>query len=343
MSFDSASHKLRNGTPPFPLADLPATRDDPLWLDLRKEYGLSLPELSSLKNHVSTQQQPVYSMAFLVKGALQSRGARGNLYKVLQATFGHYCESEGIRIFYDGQHLRGKAYFVSYEHASLFTNKMLEWEIHKELVHLEGVEFESNTPTRENDPGDLKRILLQDYKAGDTESPIYSLNQLHSYRFSVPETTAVDATTPLAKFQCLDKQVLGYNPYKCHLKDKTKFKSLQNNENNMVAASWQLHQQMDGLNATDGIPGVRITVHSSTGERSAEHEQRIPVCLNLEFRNHHLASLFQGVAMPRKISATVWQITIFVQDLDLFRECVAWKANDTTRRWDAHERFLHEV
>ena len=76
------------GTPPFPLADLPKTRDDSLWTDLRSEYGLSLAELSSLKNHVSERQEqhPVYSMKFLVKGALQSRGARGNVYKVLQTT-----------------------------------------------------------------------------------------------------------------------------------------------------------------------------------------------------------------------------------------------------------------
>jgi len=44
------------------------------------------------------QQQPVFSMTFLVKGALQSHEARGNVYKVLQTTFGHYRESEGIRI-----------------------------------------------------------------------------------------------------------------------------------------------------------------------------------------------------------------------------------------------------
>ena len=61
----------------------------------------------------------------------------------------------------------------------------------------------------------------------------------------------------------------------------------------MVAASWQLHQQMDGINATDGIPGVRITVHSSTEERSADHEQRIPVCLSLVVSRGWCASKMQ--------------------------------------------------
>ena len=55
-AFDSAFRKLLEGTPPFPLVDLPASRDDSLWADLRNEYGLSLAELSSLKNHVSGEQ-----------------------------------------------------------------------------------------------------------------------------------------------------------------------------------------------------------------------------------------------------------------------------------------------
>lgn len=312
--------------------------------ELYKTFGVvGFAAKSRLRAFILERQQrhrSVYSMTFLVKGAFQSLGARGNVYKTLQATFGHYSDSDGIRVYYEGQNLRGKAYFISYEHASRFGNEMSDWEIHKELVHLQGVELESNTPTKEDDPGDLKRIMLQDYIPGDTESPIYSLHQLHTYRFSAPETTAVDATTPLAIYQCLDKQVIGYNPYKCHLKDKARFKSLQSNENNMVAASWQLHQQMDGLNATEGIPGVRITVHSSTGERSAEHDQRIPVCLNLEFRSQHLASLFQGVVMPRKVDETNWQVTVYVEDPGLFRECVTWKANDTQQKWDAYERFL---
>ena len=65
-SFESASRKLLEGVsqPPFPLADLPTRVEDPLWEALRAEYRLSLAELSSLKNHVSGQQQEQVPLAY---------------------------------------------------------------------------------------------------------------------------------------------------------------------------------------------------------------------------------------------------------------------------------------
>ena len=100
---------------------------------------------------------------------------------------------------------------------------------------------------------------------------------------------------------------------------------------------------MDWINATDGIPGVQITVHSSTGQISADHDHCIPVYLRLELRDHYSASLFQGVGLPCKISATIWETTIDVQDLEIFRDCIAWKAKDRLEKWEAHERFLKEL
>ena len=36
--------------PPFPFDDLPVRDDPPLWTEIMNTYGLSLPELSALKN-----------------------------------------------------------------------------------------------------------------------------------------------------------------------------------------------------------------------------------------------------------------------------------------------------
>ena len=55
-SFDTASQKLAQGIPPFPLRDLPTTRDELLWTEIRSEYSLTLAELSSLKNHACEEQ-----------------------------------------------------------------------------------------------------------------------------------------------------------------------------------------------------------------------------------------------------------------------------------------------
>ena len=120
-------------------------------------------------------------MKFVVKGASQSIRAQGNMYKTIQEYHGHYSKSEGIRIDYDGANLRAKTYFRVYENDCQFGNALNNWEIHKQLVHLQGVEFESFTPIEVDNPGDLKRVMLQDYNPSSTESPIYSLSQLHIY------------------------------------------------------------------------------------------------------------------------------------------------------------------
>ena len=47
-SLESANTKLKRNN--FPFGDLPHDRSDPLWTEIRREYGLSLPEVSALKN-----------------------------------------------------------------------------------------------------------------------------------------------------------------------------------------------------------------------------------------------------------------------------------------------------
>ena len=143
---------------------------------------------------------------------------------------GRYSEQEGIQIFYEQENLRVKAYFVSEDSACLFQNALNEWEIHKDLANLGGVTLDPLTPARINRPVDLVQIFLQDYTPQDSESPCRSIDQLHSYGLSIPLTEEVNAASPIARYQCLDEQLIGFNPYKCHLKDKAKLKSLQNNE-----------------------------------------------------------------------------------------------------------------
>lgn len=254
---------------------------------------------------------------------------------------GHYWKQEGIQIFYEQDDLTVKAYFISYEAACGFQTALNDWEIHKELANLDGVMLDPPTPVKIDKPVDLERIYLQHYKPQDSECPCISIDQLHSYRLSIPLTTEVAASSPLGQYQCLDKQIVGYNPYKCHLKDKARFKSLQTNENNLVAASWQLHQLMDGLNSTEGIPGVALAVVKTGDERSAEHDDRVMVRLNLEFRNKYLAGLFQGNDMPSRVDDKNWQVTVYVKDSTTFCDCVRWKHSDTKKRWKEHETFLN--
>ena len=144
------------------------------------------------------------------------------------------------------------------------------------------------------------------------------------------------------KYQCIDKLKPHVGHYKCHLIDKAKSKTYQSNENNMLAASWDFHQQLDGLNVTEGIPLVAVSVTSSSQHRLASHENRYSVTLALEFFYAELASAFNAVNGSRKLNDTTWETTVFVQDKETFEECVEWKYKSTQKAWSDHRTFLNQ-
>jgi hypothetical protein len=100
------------------------------------------------------------------------------------------------------------------------------WEIHKELAHLAGVTTDPITPDKVLMPTDLERIRLQDYVAQDSESPCQTLQHLHSYRLSIPVTEPAEPSSPLMRYQSIDKVVPCVGHYKCRLIDKAKSKKI---------------------------------------------------------------------------------------------------------------------
>jgi hypothetical protein len=133
-------------------------------------------------------------------------------------------------------------------------------------------------------------------------------------------------------------------PYKCHFKDKSKFKSLQNNDNNMLAASWTFHQMMDGLNTVDDLPLVCISVLSQGNARSTDHEERVLMTLQLEFFRPAAAAAYIGnKSTSKRINETVWNVDVYVDDPKLFTDCVSWKEKDTRQRWQEHEQLVDAI
>ncbi|KAG7340341.1 hypothetical protein IV203_023884 [Nitzschia inconspicua] len=291
------------------------------------------------------QQQPANEIAFLVGGtvidAKQSKGARGNVFKFLENHYGHYSLTDGIQVDYTGNNLTFKAYFRSYDAACAFQNAMNKWEIHKELAHLGGVTLDPPTPAAVPWQSDFTRFYLQDYKPNDHESPCQTLDQLHSYHLSVPVTEPVEPASNLLRYQCIDQPMPHINHYKCHLKDKAKFMQLQWNENNMVAASWLFHQQLDGLNVAEGIPLVALSFKTASNDRLVSHNRRYRVTLLVEFFYQELAAAFAPTGLARKIDETSWEISLYVEDKHMFKECIDWKSADTKKQWNDHREFLN--
>jgi len=83
-------------------------------------------------------------------------------------------------------------------------------------------------------------------------------------------------------------------PYKCNLKDKAKFKSVARNPNNVLAASWPLHQMLDGINNRDNMSVVKLSVVSASDTTTAAQGNRYSVTLQLQFFNEVDAAGFQA-------------------------------------------------
>lgn len=60
----------------------------------------------------------------------------------------------------------------------------------------------------------------------------------------------------------------------------------------MVAASWNFHQQRDGLNVSEGIPLVAVPVKSYSQHCQASYDNQYTVELTLEFFYSELATSF---------------------------------------------------
>lgn len=126
---------------------------------------------SRLRGHIlqSAAAHPpaVYLVGVKIRQAKQSNGARGNVYKLLEQHNGRFSQAEGVRVGYENDDLVATAYFMNDDSASAFQTAINSWEIHKELVHLEGIELDPITPKAVPAPSDLQRIRLQDYRPLD--------------------------------------------------------------------------------------------------------------------------------------------------------------------------------
>ena len=290
---------------------------------------------TKLRKLVQQAAEPCFVVSGMVKGALRSQGARGNVYKALEHHQAFRSVSEGPQITYIDEDLVFKVYFKKDTKAMKFQSALLEWETHKELANLDGVELDSPDPQRVPNPEDLTRYLLSQYHPSESESPCQSLHQLASYRLSVPVTASIDSDDPLLMYQAVDVCVGSTKHYKCHLKDKATFKNLQNKDDNVVAASWPFHQMLDGLNVVGGIPTVKLSVANEAEHPSAAHAGRFRVNLRLEFLTLLDANSFVGRPnLSQRIDDLTWQVTVFVKDKKTFRECVEWKGENTQTTWD---------
>ena len=127
------------------------------------------------------------------------------------------------------------------------------------------------------------RTIYRGSICSTTNQIIWSLLVTHSTNSShtVSPFQAVKPSDPVAIYQSLDVCVGRNKAYKCHLKDKAKYRSVAGNPNNMLAASWPLHQTLDGLNHHENMSVIKLSISSMSDTTIATQDNRYSVTLQM--------------------------------------------------------------
>ena len=178
-------------------------------------------------------------------------------------------------------------------------------------------------------------LFLSEYDGEDYHSPVMSLEEFSAIPLSHSSLSAVSATDPLAQFQSLEHPVTGTRPYKCHIKDKSIFKDLSENENNLILGSGLFHQYFDGVmmeekSGAHDVPKIAIRADSdeqlrdeSVGEPPVK-QTRVSVlveCCTDDIAKQLGYFLKNGSEIVTK---DVWKTFIHVQNSKVFCDCLEW-------------------
>lgn len=138
--------------------------------------------------------------------------------------------------------------------------------------------------------GELFPVLLRHYDAGDSESPVGSLEEFQGCILSAAgsSTSALSLHSPVVLFQSIERPELfgSLRPVKAHIKSKAACKDsdydpdmkapLISDENNLLGLSRDFHDLFDGTMTCDvdiGVPDVPLIAIKPPEERDIFREE----------------------------------------------------------------------
>lgn len=290
----------------------------------------------------SSAGRTFYLVNATIFGCKQTLGMRAAVYNMAQKHFGQYFQTKEETFYYDNDDLKIHVVFDSKDNARGFRNPLSFWHLEQPLVMPRGkVMLEQDIQPVE--AGNYCDILLSDYVAMDSGSPLTSLDH-----FRAAQASSTSSELPyfdaLVQFQSLERMKLFhlFRPYKMHLKSQADFPKLRANHNNILSGSWQFHQLFDGMNLSENCPQVAIRICTETEmlrECVGEHRhQRYRIGLILEFRS---TTAEDAVKLNLKLGSVqirplMWRSFVHVEDNDMFEQCLQWKYDQTKQIWSEY-------
>ena len=274
----------------------------------------------------------------IITGA-RKMGFRRGLYRTAQDYLGFYEDSGGVK----------QNPFSYNDNETLMINVLFEQR--SDALHFRAAVYENVNTISPN--GDLMVSLTVVPVTDATLDETILVGHFKPDEDSPPDTprplsgvTELYDTSPLFRYQRLeDERYFGglYKADRAHLIDKPlcekgkRFAKFQNNENNFLALSKEVHCWFDALsNVSERIPFFKLLIKQVSSNPESANDCRYRVLLIVEAYNVEAARLL----FPRlkdgskQINDTQAETFVYVLDPEEFRVCISWKNDKIDSLWN---------
>jgi hypothetical protein len=285
--------------------------------------------------------QPLVPTFWRATGSItgaRKMGFRRGMYRTAQTYLGFYEKSNGIKL--DP---------FSYQDDGTLTINVL-FEQRSDALHFRAAVYE-NVGTA-SPQGEFAVSLSVDLASDAVLDEMVLVGHYVRDDDSPPDTprplsgvTELFDTSPLFRYQRLeDERYFGglYKADRAHLIDKPlcekgkRFAKFQDNENNFLALSKEVHCWFDALsNVSEKIPFFKLFIKDVSSNQDPANDFRYRVLLTVEAYNAETARLF----FPRLkdgslvVNDTQAETFVYVLNPEEFRVCLSWKNNKIDSLW----------
>jgi hypothetical protein len=285
--------------------------------------------------------QPLVPTFWRATGSItgaRKMGFRRGMYRTAQTYLGFYEKSNGIKLdpfsYQDDGTLTINVLFEQRSDALHFRAAVYE---NVGTVSPQG-EFAVSLSVDLASDAVLDEMVLVGHYVRDDDSPPDTPRPLSG-------VTELFDTSPLFRYQRLeDERYFGglYKADRAHLIDKPlcekgkRFAKFQDNENNFLALSKEVHCWFDALsNVSEKIPFFKLFIKHVSSNQDPANDFRYRVLLTVEAYNAETARLF----FPRLkdgslvVNDTQAETFVYVLNPEEFRVCLSWKNNKIDSLW----------
>lgn len=304
------------------------------------------------------QEVECYEVRAKYVGAKKKKGTQGAVYRYAEEHHAYYSLDRSKSIFYndDDDDLQITLLFCEQKCADSFCTFLSLWYLNNPLVVKYGDVVVENVAILYISHKILERVKLAHYTTAESDSPVQTLEALHTVSTSDSHVSGFSLGSPIEKLQCLEcpKTFPCRRLVKCRIKPRSRFKELECNGDNQLAMTGEFRDMFDGKMTIDeksGEEDIPLFVIRPPKRRDFSEEligspplKRKRVEVVIECRDDVVGEMVnQHLKMgSEKLSGTQFKTFVHVADPNVFCDCLEWKYKDSCKRWEAADAYLKE-